>query len=152
MGQVTKLWLSCYLVLLSIDSKTKQQDSHCFVTWPIYLKQGFRKSFSAWGLNFKQFTAGFIFEIVGHGYKDFINKNKHMQHRCTSALTLWESNQKKWQIWNTWYWKKNLEFFIQIKVYFWQHLTPAKCFQHGSPLLLGNKRSMQSQQSRQGTQ
>ena len=23
MGQVTKLWLSCYLVLLSIDSKTR---------------------------------------------------------------------------------------------------------------------------------
>ena len=35
MGQVTKLWLSCYLVLLSIDSKTRQQDSRSFVTWPI---------------------------------------------------------------------------------------------------------------------
>ena len=36
MGQVSKLWLSCYLVLLSIDSKTRQQDSHSFATWPIY--------------------------------------------------------------------------------------------------------------------
>ena len=36
MGQVTKLWLSCYLVLLSIDSKTRQQDSRSFVTWPIF--------------------------------------------------------------------------------------------------------------------
>ena len=31
-----KLWLSCCLVLLSIDSKTRYQDSHSFVTWPIY--------------------------------------------------------------------------------------------------------------------
>ena len=36
------------------------------------VEQGFRKSFSAWGLNFKQFSAGFNFEIVGHDYKDFI--------------------------------------------------------------------------------
>ena len=36
MGQVTKLWLSCHLVLLSIDSKTRQQDSRSFLTWPIY--------------------------------------------------------------------------------------------------------------------
>ena len=60
-----------------------------------YSGQGFRKSFSAWGLNFKQFSAGFDFEIVGHNYKDFINKNKHVQHRCTSALKLWQSNQKE---------------------------------------------------------
>ena len=37
MGQVTKLWLSCYLVLLSIDSKTREQDSNSFVNWPIYI-------------------------------------------------------------------------------------------------------------------
>ena len=36
MGQVTELWLSCYLVLLSIDSKTRLQDRHSSVTWPIY--------------------------------------------------------------------------------------------------------------------
>ena len=30
-----ELRLSCYLVLLSIDSKTRQQDSHSSVTWPI---------------------------------------------------------------------------------------------------------------------
>ena len=36
MGQVTKLRLSCYLVLLSIDSKTRSQDSQSSVTWPIY--------------------------------------------------------------------------------------------------------------------
>ena len=36
MGQVKKLRLSCYLVLLSIDSKTRQHNSHSFVTWPIY--------------------------------------------------------------------------------------------------------------------
>ena len=35
MGQVTELWLSCYLVLLSNDSKTRQQDSRSSVTWPI---------------------------------------------------------------------------------------------------------------------
>ena len=35
MGQVMKLRLSCYLVLLSIDSKTRLQDSHSLVTWPI---------------------------------------------------------------------------------------------------------------------
>ena len=35
MGQVTELWLSCYLVLLSSDSKTRWQDSGSFVTWPI---------------------------------------------------------------------------------------------------------------------
>ena len=37
MGQVTELWLSCYLVLLSIDSKTRWQDSRSSVTWPIFL-------------------------------------------------------------------------------------------------------------------
>ena len=31
-----ELWLSCYLVLLSVDSKTRQQDSHSFLTWLIY--------------------------------------------------------------------------------------------------------------------
>ena len=36
MGQVTKLLLLCYLVLLSIDSKTRSQVSHSFVTWPIF--------------------------------------------------------------------------------------------------------------------
>ena len=34
MGQVRELWLSCYLVLLSIDSKTRKQDNHSSVTWP----------------------------------------------------------------------------------------------------------------------
>ena len=37
MGQVTKLWLSCYLVLLSIDSKTRYQDSHSSMTWTIFI-------------------------------------------------------------------------------------------------------------------
>ena len=32
MGQVTKVWLSCYLVLLSNDSKTRQQDAR--PSWP----------------------------------------------------------------------------------------------------------------------
>ena len=36
MGQVTELQLSCYLVLLSADSKTRKQDNRTFVTWPIY--------------------------------------------------------------------------------------------------------------------
>ena len=35
MDQVTKVRLSCYLVLLSTDSKTRQHDSRTFVTWPI---------------------------------------------------------------------------------------------------------------------
>ena len=34
MGEVMKVWLSCYLVLLSNDSKTRLQDSRTFVTWP----------------------------------------------------------------------------------------------------------------------
>ena len=38
--------------------------------------QGFTKSYSAWGQNFKQFSAGFNFKIVGYNYKDFINENK----------------------------------------------------------------------------
>ena len=37
MGQVMELWLSCYLVLLSIESKTRQQDSHSSMAWPIYI-------------------------------------------------------------------------------------------------------------------
>ena len=37
MGQVTELWLSWYLVLLSTDSKTRQQDSRSFVTRPKYV-------------------------------------------------------------------------------------------------------------------
>ena len=35
MGQVMKVHLSCYLVSLSNDSKTRQQDGHTFVIWPI---------------------------------------------------------------------------------------------------------------------
>ena len=35
-GQVTKLRLSCFLVLLTVNSKTRYQDSHSSVTWPIY--------------------------------------------------------------------------------------------------------------------
>ena len=35
MGQVTKVRLSCYLVLLSNNSKTRQQDNLTFVTLPI---------------------------------------------------------------------------------------------------------------------
>ena len=34
MGQVMKVCLSCYLVLLSNDSKTRKQDRPTFVTWP----------------------------------------------------------------------------------------------------------------------
>ena len=40
MGQVTELCLSCFLVLLSIDSKTRKQDSRSFVTWPISIHYG----------------------------------------------------------------------------------------------------------------
>ena len=36
MGQVTKVRLSCYLILLSNDSKTRCQDSRTFTSWPIY--------------------------------------------------------------------------------------------------------------------
>ena len=37
MGQVTKVGLSCYLVLLSsFDSKTRLQDRRTFVTWLLY--------------------------------------------------------------------------------------------------------------------
>ena len=83
------------------------------------LRQGFRKSFSAWGLNFKQFSSGFTFEIVGHNYKDFINKNKHVQHRCTSALNLWESNQKEMTDMKhmVYIMKKSLYFFFFKSMY-----------------------------------
>ena len=37
MSHVMKVCLSCYLVLLSFDSKTRKQDMHTFVTWPISL-------------------------------------------------------------------------------------------------------------------
>ena len=37
MGQVTKVQLSCYLVLRSNNSKIREQDSRTFVTWPIYI-------------------------------------------------------------------------------------------------------------------
>ena len=36
MGQVMKVGLFCYLVLLSIDSKTRQQDSCTFAAWSYY--------------------------------------------------------------------------------------------------------------------
>ena len=39
MGQLTKAGLSCYLALLSNDSKTRLQDSRTFLTWPIYIFQ-----------------------------------------------------------------------------------------------------------------
>ena len=123
--------------------------------WPIWGRQdpggpqGLRKSFSVWGLNFKQFSAGFHFEMVGHDYKDCINKNKHVQHRCTSALNLWESNQKektnmKYMVYTL---KKKSVFFFKSK-YIFADSTPIRCFQNGSCLLLGNQGSMQGQQSR----
>ena len=34
-SQVTKVRLSCYLDLLSVDSKTRYKDSRTFMTWPI---------------------------------------------------------------------------------------------------------------------
>ena len=37
MSQVMELWLSSYLVLLLIDSKTSKQDSNSSMTWPIYM-------------------------------------------------------------------------------------------------------------------
>ena len=37
MGQVTKVRLSCSLVLLSVDSKTREQDSLAPVIWPMLL-------------------------------------------------------------------------------------------------------------------
>ena len=35
MGLVMEVWLSCYLVLLLVDSKTRWQDSHSFMTQPV---------------------------------------------------------------------------------------------------------------------
>ena len=118
------------------------------------MTQGFRKWFSAWGLNFKQFLAGFNFEIVGHNYKDFVNKNKRVQHRCTLTLKLWKSNQK--EITNM----KHMVYILTknslyLFIFFSNQsivLHQSWCFQKGSCLLLGNKGSMQGQQSRQGTQ
>ena len=37
MSHVMKVCLSCYLVLLSFDSKTRKQHMHTFLTWPISL-------------------------------------------------------------------------------------------------------------------
>ena len=36
MGQVMKVRLSCYLILLSIDGKIREQDSCTSMTWPIW--------------------------------------------------------------------------------------------------------------------
>ena len=48
-GQVTKVGLSCYLVLLSFDRKTRYQDRRAFVTWPILYCQ--RSNSDGCGLN-----------------------------------------------------------------------------------------------------
>ena len=121
-----------------------------WVSWPLHIfvflasfsvlcwAQGFRKSFKAWGLNFKQFSAGINFEIVGHGY----DRNKHVQRRCTSELKVWESNQKEMtNMKQMIFWKKIFIFFFKSKYIFAAFI---RCFQHGSPLLLGNKGSMQA--------
>ena len=41
MGQVTKVGLSCYMVLLSFNSKTRKQDRRTFVIWLIFRFYGF---------------------------------------------------------------------------------------------------------------
>ena len=121
-----------------------------FLWWAV---QGFRKSFLAWGLKFKQFSAGINFEIIGHSYKDLINKNTHVQHMHISIeiMIIKPERNDEYETWCTE--KKFCDvFFFQIKIYFLQHLTSIRCFQHDFPLLLGNKGSMQGQQSRQCTQ
>ena len=69
-------------------------DRFSWQTCHSHIMQGFRKSFSAWALNFKQFLAGFNFEIVGHSYKDLINKNTcaKQMHISIETTTKLEKN------------------------------------------------------------
>ena len=108
------------------------------------MTQGFRKSFSAWGLNFKQFSAGFNFEIVGQLAIRISSIKTNMCHTDSHQHWNYENQtRKKLLIWNTLYTEKRSLIFFQIKAYLLQHLTSIRRFQHGSPLLLGNKGSMQ---------
>ena len=62
MGQVTELWLSSYLVLLSVDSKTRWQGSHSFVSWPIYASVGLHELMA--NLTFICYKAVNLFQIT----------------------------------------------------------------------------------------
>ena len=79
----------------------------------------FRKSFLAWGLNFKQFSAGFNFEIVSHSYKDILSIKTHMCN--TDAHQHWHMRIKpeRNDIWNTKYTEKKFcVFYFIFFIYF----------------------------------
>ena len=62
--------------------------------------QGFQKTFSDWGLNFKQKSGPiWIFEILGHSYKNFISKNKYVHHRWKYKNIKPERNDSFWLWW-----------------------------------------------------
>ena len=80
MGQVTKLQLSCYLVLLSIDSKTRLQDSRSFVTWPIY-------SFKHHGVEFVALFSRLHRNPGSRGFPDKLTGIKHKLNTRTSPTS-----------------------------------------------------------------
>ena len=58
-------------------------------------QQGFRKSFSAWGLNFKYFSARFNFEIVGHIYIRILSIKTNMCNIDTHQDWNYENQTRK---------------------------------------------------------
>ena len=93
MGQVMRVWLSCYLVLLSNDSKTRKQDSRTFVTWPIYTGYFFitiqhvRVNSSPPGQNGRHF-ADDIFSCIFTNEKFCILKKNHWSLFLRVQLTI----------------------------------------------------------------
>ena len=64
MGQVTKVGLSCDLVLLSFDSKTRSQDRQTFVTWPIWCWLWFKLILFLYSLDVSLFLIPFMQAVI----------------------------------------------------------------------------------------
>ena len=71
-----ELRLSCYLVLLSIDSKTRQQDSRSSMTWPIWYLFHYFLLCNTYTLHPKQYATNSCFVVFG---KDWY---VHIPHCC----------------------------------------------------------------------
>ena len=95
MDQVTKMRLSCYLVLLSADSKTRQQDSCTFMTWPrciyIYIIYWLWNDASSWTLSLLEDSDYFFPAKSFNGYwwpGDARNRGK-ISHCNVARLCPW---------------------------------------------------------------
>ena len=88
MGQVTMVGLPCYVVLLSFDSKNKQQDRHTFVTWSIYWWFTVCNKYIIRYPRWKNTSHNNICEEIG-------NVNTHENH------SLWNAQWKVFQV--TWW-------------------------------------------------